>query len=187
MRCGTPEGNLLHMSTIFSQRSRPRLLILAGCLILMATLVYLTQDVLLVRITLPGHGYHLVYSHIASAGDKLHMRYIHSVERTPVQGEFSLASEGGFQAIRTMTTGTGTGLPNVVQEDNVHMQGKWMVVEENNASVPRIPFYYLPLNQLRITVNSSKADLHQVPAGSRLLITNTKMSLARALIHKLPF
>ena len=41
------------MNMICSQRLTPQLLVLAGCLILMVTVVYLAQDVFLVRIKLP--------------------------------------------------------------------------------------------------------------------------------------
>jgi hypothetical protein len=85
-----------------------------------------------------------------------------------------------------MTTGTGTGLPNIVDADQVHWQGKWMVVSENNAYVPQIPFYYLPLNDLHIVVGDRTVNLNDVSSGSRLLITNQRMPLAKALWQIMP-
>lgn len=159
----------------------------AGALILVLCLVLFSWDVLVLRISLPHKQGHVVYQKIASPGTKLRMRYIHSVERTPVQGIFALDSQGGFKAERTLTTGTGTGLPNVVDDQHVSMQGKWMVIDEKNTPVPRIPFYYLPLNNLHISLGDQEVDLSRVPPGSRLLITNEQKTLAEALAGKLPF
>jgi len=162
------------------------LLLTAGALILGVCILLFSWDVLVLRITLPHQQDQLVYRKIAaSPGTELCMRYIHSVERTPVQGWFALAPQGGFRAMRTLTTGTGTGLPNVVDDQNVSMQGKWMVIDEGGTPVPRIPFYYLPLNNLRISVNDHQVDLSGVPPGSRLLITNEKMPLGQVLFSSL--
>jgi hypothetical protein len=159
---------------------RSKLALICAILICLSVPFLFLWDVLVLQITLPGQDT-VVYQETAVPGAQLCIRYIHSVEKTPVQGWFALAPQGGFRAVRTRTTGTGTGLPNVVDADNVRMQGKWMVVDEGNTYVPEIPFYYLPLNQLRISVEGREADLSTVPPGSRLLITSTQMSLAEAL------
>ena len=168
-------------------RKSSAIFLIAVGLILLVSIVLLSRDVLVLRISLPYNQGQVVYRKMASPGTELRMRYIHSVERTPVQGIFALDSQGGFRAERTLTTGTGTGLPNVVDDQHVSMQGKWMVIDEKNTPVPRIPFYYLPLNNLRISLGDQEVDLNRVPPGSRLLITNEKKTLAEALAAKLPF
>ncbi|MBS3778925.1 MAG: DUF1850 domain-containing protein [Desulfovermiculus sp.] len=167
-------------------RKSSSIFLIAVGLILLVSIVLLSRDVLVLRISLPHNEGQIVYRKMASPGTELRMHYIHSVERTPVQGIFALDSHGGFKAVRTLTTGTGTGLPNVVDDQHVSMQGKWMVIDEGNTPVPRIPFYYLPLNNLRISVGDQEVDLNRVPPGSRLLITNEKKTLAEALAGKLP-
>ena len=143
------------------------------------------QDVSLVQVRLPGRG-EVVDTVLARDNERLCMKYIHSVERTPVQGWFAIDHSGGFRALRTKTTGTGTGLPNVVPEDRVRMEGKWLIVDEGGRHIAKIPFYFLPLNDLRIFVGSEKIDLSQVPPGSQLLITSRTLpawewALERAL------
>ena len=165
--------------------SKKILLGLSGLLILGLTF-FLSQNVLVLAITLPDHQQDVLTRRMATAGDELCMHYIHSVERTPVQGWFALDPQGGFTALRTLTTGTGTGLPNVVDAQDVHMQGRWMVVDEGKTHIPEIPFYYLPLNELRITLAHSSIPLDSVPAGSRMRITCTPMSRARALLSFAP-
>jgi hypothetical protein len=159
---------------------RSKLALICAILICLSVPFLFIWDVLVLQITLPGQDT-IIYQETPAPGTLLCMRYIHSVEKTPVQGWFALDPQGGFRAVRTRTTGTGTGLPNVVDADNVRMQGKWMVVDEGNTYVPQIPFYYLPLNQLRISVDGQEVDLSTVPPGSRLLITCKQTSLAKAL------
>lgn len=157
----------------------------AGGVILLALIIFLAHKVLVFQISLPRQGNTVVYRDIVSSGTKVCLCYIHSVERTPVQGWFSLDPQGGFQAQRTLSKGTGTGMPNVVDQQGVQMEDGWMVVDEGQTHIPEIPFYYLPLNDLRISVNDHQVDLNGVPPGSRLLITNQKMSLARAMFRLL--
>lgn len=148
---------------------------------LLICFVLLNWDVLVLRITLPHEQGQVIYQGPASPGTKVCLRYIHSVERTPVMGWFALSSDGGFQALRTMSKGSGTGLPNVADKPRVTMDHGWMVVDEQRTYVPQIPFYYLPLNDLQISVSGQKVDLSDVPPGSKLLISNEKMSLGKAL------
>lgn len=158
-------------------------LIVGGVIIFAGITILAKYDVLVLRISVPQEQGDLVYQDFASSGTKLCMQYIHSVERTPVQGWFALSSDGGFQALRTMSKGSGTGLPNVVDKPRVTMAHGWMVVDEGRTHVPQIPFYYLPLNDLRISVSGQKVDLSKVSSGSKLLITNEKMSLAKAMLR----
>ncbi len=157
-------------------------LIIGGVIIFAGLIILAKYDVLVLRISVPQEQEDLIYQDIASSGTKLCMQYIHSVERTPVQGWFALSSDGGFQALRTMSKGSGTGLPNVMDNPRVTMDHGWMVVDEERTYVPQIPFYYLPLNDLRISVSGQEVDLSKVPPGSKLLISNEKMSLAKAML-----
>ncbi len=157
-------------------------LLLAG---LAGLAVVALHEVSLVQVRLARQGT-VVDTALAQAGERLCLKYIHSVERTPVQGWFAIDQSGGFRALRTKTTGTGTGLPNVVPENRVRMEGKWLIVDEGGRHIAKIPFYFLPLNELKIFLGSEKIDLSQVPPGSQLLITSRtlpawKWALERAL------
>ncbi len=167
--------------------STSKKILLAGagliCIVLAAAL--LTHKVLVLQISLPRQDNELLYQAMAAADDILCMCYIHSVERTPVQGWFALDPEGGFRAIRTLSKGTGTGLPNVVHKEKVHMQDGWMIIDEGQAHVQDISFYYLPLNELQISINDHEVDLSRVPSGSRILITCTQKPLISALLGQL--
>ncbi|MFW6142898.1 MAG: DUF1850 domain-containing protein [Desulfovermiculus sp.] len=156
-------------------------LIVGGVIIFAGLAILSKYDVLVLRISVPQEKGDLIYQDIASSGTKLCMQYIHSVERTPVKGWFALSSDGGFQALRTMSKGSGTGLPNVADKPRVAMDNEWMVIDEQRTYVPQISFYYLPLNDLQLSVSGQKVDLSDVLPGSKLLISNEKMSLGRAL------
>jgi hypothetical protein len=153
-------------------RGKRPLIGLAALLGLLALGLVLNRPMARVQVRLPDHGDRIAGSIMADLDEQVCMRYIHSVERTPVQGWFALAERGGFRAVKTKTTGTGTGLPNVVPDDRVTTQGQWLVIDEGGSYLPDIPFYYLPLNQLRIEVGGRRIDLETVPPGSRLRITS---------------
>jgi len=145
-----------------------------ACLLiaLAASAFFLLRPMAEVRVALPGQGGRIADAVLADPGDRLCMRYIHSVERTPVEGWFAVAEKGGFRAVKTKTAGTGTGLPNVARGREVSTEGEWLVINEGGKYYPEIPFYYHPLNELRIRVGDKKLDLDNIPEGSRLRITS---------------
>jgi len=155
-----------------------------ACLLiaLAAATFFLLQPVAEVRVALPGQGGRIADAVLADPGDRLCMRYIHSVERTPVEGWFAVAEKGGFRAVKTKTAGTGTGLPNVARGREVSTEGKWLVIHEGGEYYPEIPFYFHPLNELRIRVDGKKLDLKDVPSGSRLRITSRTRPLWRWIV-----
>jgi hypothetical protein len=155
-------------------------LLLAGLAGLAAVALH---EVSLVQVRLARQGT-VVDTVLTQAGERLCLKYIHSVERTPVQGWFAVDDGGGFRALRTKTTGTGTGLPNVVPEDRVRMDGQWLIVDEGGKHIPKIPFYFLPLNDLRISVGSENIDLSRVPPGSQLLITSKRLPAWRWALER---
>jgi hypothetical protein len=139
-----------------------------------------------VSVVLPEQEDRVAASVLVDPDQLLRMKYIHSVERTPVEGWFSIAEKGGFRAVKTKTKGTGTGLPNVVPDSQVSIQDKWLVVDEQGKYYPSIPFYYLPLNNLRILVGEKRMELEDLPSGSRLRIISKRVpawkGLAQCLI-----
>ncbi len=147
---------------------------LGVCLLLglAVSAVLLTRPVSEVRVALPDREGQIADSVWAQPQELLCMRYIHSVERTPVEGRFAIAEEGGFRAVETRTAGAGTGLPNVAKGRKVSIEGERLVVDEGRRYYPEIPFYYHPLNKLRIRVDGTRLDLGKVPQGSRLRITS---------------
>lgn len=147
---------------------------LRACLLLSLALAafFLLRPLSVVRVALPAQEGRIADSVWADPDELLRMKYIHSVERTPVEGWFAIAEKEGFRAVKTKTTGTGTGLPNVVPDSRVKTKGKWLVIDEGGKYYPQIPFYYLPLNNLRILVGEETMNLEGVPEGSRLKITS---------------
>jgi len=149
-------------------------LCIGGCLLLgLAGAAFLLwQPLTVVRVALPAQEGRIADSVWADPDELLRMKYIHSVERTPVEGWFAIAEREGFRAVKTKTTGTGTGLPNVARGRDVKTEGKWLVIDEGGTYYPQIPFYYHSLNELRILVGDERVELEGVPDGSRLKITS---------------
>lgn len=159
---------------------------LGACLLLGLALAgfLLLRPMAVVRVTLPGQEGRIADSVLVNPDQLLRMKYIHSVERTPVEGWFAIAANGGFRAVKTKTRGTGTGLPNVVPDSRVQTEGKWLVIDEEGKYYPQIPFYYLPLNNLRILVGEERMDLEGVPDGSRLKITSETHPAWKCLVRR---
>jgi hypothetical protein len=163
-------------------RKRGVLLGVAILIAVAALIVFLMRPVAQVRVVLPNQGGRVADAVLIESGDRLCMRYIHSVERTPVEGWFAVDEKKGFRAVKTKTTGTGTGLPNVARGREVSTEGKWLVIREGGTYYPEIPFYYHPLNKLRIRVGDKRMDLEDVPAGSRLRITSRTKPLWKWIV-----
>ncbi|MCF8106373.1 MAG: DUF1850 domain-containing protein [Desulfohalobiaceae bacterium] len=138
-----------------------------------------------VNISLPRQKGRLVASRLASPGDLICISYLHSVEKTPVKGWFALDTDQGLLAVETWTTAAGTGLPNVVNKNRVRWEDGWLVVEEGNKALPEIPFFFWPINNLKISFRNAQIDLKTVEPGNLLLIRHQKTTAYAFLFRKI--
>ena len=149
----------------------PILLAVGG---LMVFLLLFSIDVATIR--MPRSEQKLVCALKTIVGGDIRLNYLHSVERTSVEGRF-MVGQGPTLLIReTRMMSVGTGLPNTAPE-RTRRDGQWIVVDEGLQPMSGLDFYLSSVNKTRITVDGSPVSLETVPSGSviRLDVEKTRL------------
>ena len=139
-------------------------------------LLLFSIDVATIR--LPRSGQKLVSAVKTTVGGDIRLSYLHSVERTPVEGRFLVGPGPSLLVRETRMMSVGTGLPNTAPE-RTRRDGQWMVVDEGLQSLPGLDFYLSPVNKTRIMVDGSAVSLEIVPSGSVIRLDVEKIRLGR--------
>ena len=139
-------------------------------------LLLFSIDVATIR--LPRSGQKLVSAVKTTVGGDIRLSYLHSVERTPVEGRFLVGPGPSLLIRETRMMSVGTGLPNTAPE-RTRRDGQWMVVDEGLQSLPGLDFYLSPVNKTRIMVDGSAVSLEIVPSGSVIRLDVEKIRLGR--------
>ena len=159
-----------------------RLLVPAACLgVLMAGMMLFMVDVATVR--LPRFENALFDAVRVATGDVVRLWYRHSVEKTAVEGLFTVGAGPVLLAHQTRMTSVGTGLPNT-RVGKTHQEGEWLVVDEEMASVPGFDFFISPVNETRLTVNETAIAVETLAAGSLIRIDVERVRLLRWLLWR---
>jgi len=135
-------------------------------------------------IRLPRSEQKLVCALKTTVGGDIRLSYLHSVERTPVEGRFSVGPESSLLIRETRMMSVGTGLPNTAP-DRTRRDGRWMVVDEGMQVLPGMDFYLSTVNKTRITVDGSPLSLETVPSGSVIRLDVEKICLGRFWLWRL--
>lgn len=80
----------------------------------------------------------------AVEGDVFLFSYIHSVEKTPVEGTFLIERRNGLRIVETRFSSHGAGLPNV--PGKTLRQNGWFVVE-GGERLEKFNFFFSPINR----------------------------------------
>ena len=80
----------------------------------------------------------------AVEGDVFLFGYIHSVEKTPVEGTFLVERGGVLRIVETRFSSHGAGLPNV-SEKTLRKNG-WFVTE-GGEGLDKLSFFFSPINR----------------------------------------
>ncbi len=139
-------------------------------------LLLFSIDVATIR--LPRSGQKLISAVKTTVGGDIRLSYLHSVERTPVEGHFLVGPGPSLLVRETRMMSVGTGLPNTAPE-RTRRDGQWMVVDEGLQSLAGLDFYLSPVNKTRIMVDGSAVSLEIVPSGSVIRLDVEKIRLGR--------
>ena len=142
------------------------------------TVVLLLFSIEVATIRLPRSEQKLIGAVKTTVGGDIRLSYLHSVERTPVEGRFSVGPGPTLLIRETRMMSVGTGLPNTAAE-RTRRDGRWMVVDEGLQPLPGLDFYLSPVNKTRITVDGSPVSLEPVPSGSVIRLNVEKIRLGR--------
>jgi len=143
---------------------------------LIVSLLLFSIEVATIR--LPRSGQKLVCALKTTVGGDIRLSYLHSVERTPVEGRFSVGPGPSLLIRETRMMSVGTGLPNTAP-GRTRRDGQWMVVDEGRQPLPGLDFYLSFVNKTRITVDGSPVSLETVPFGSVIRLDVEKIRLGR--------
>jgi len=145
-------------------------------LLAMAAVCPLLFSIDVVTIRLPRSGQKLIRAHRTTLGGDIRLSYLHSVERTPVEGRFSVGPGPSLLVRETRMMSVGTGLPNTAPT-RTRREGQWMVVDEGMQSLPGLDYYLSSVNRTRIMVDGSSVSLETVPSGSVIRLDVEKIPL----------
>jgi hypothetical protein len=103
---------------------------------------------------------------ISSGKEAFSLRFIHSVERTPVLEKFQVDSQNNLLLFATEYESYGVGLPFLASEGHFTIQNGHFILEMNRV-FPSISLRTWPEGQLTLTVKNQQYRLHQMlPSGS---------------------
>jgi hypothetical protein len=106
------------------------------------------------------------------------LRYLHSVEGTPVEGHFRITPERTFQLVQTRFTSVATGLPTA-SEDNPERLGEWFTVNESISAITRLRFLTIPENELQLQIGPDTLDIGRIQEAGVVELEIRRSSLGR--------
>lgn len=109
-------------------------------------------------------------------GDQMVLTYVHSVEKTRVEGRFTVSQRHRLLLSQTRMASVGTGLPTG-SSGKVSREGDWLVVDEGEREISELRIFLLPLNHPRLWVKEREIPLETMMEKWGLL----KIRLARTL------
>ncbi len=135
--------------------------------VLLAAVIFWTgtRTAVVFTVRLPREEGRLAAAVRTGEGEEMRLSYLHSVEKTPVEGRFVVAGGPSLRIRETRMASVGTGLPNTAPE-RTRREGGWMVVDEGMRRIDGFRFRLMDLNRTRVTVGNSAVDLGSVRNGS---------------------
>ena len=94
----------------------------------------------------------------AVPGDEFTFAYIHSIEKTPVEGVFSVEDDGALRVVETRFPSYGAGLP--APAAGKREEGRWMTAP-GGGRLQEFSFFISPLNQASLRIGTRTLDLTQ--------------------------
>jgi hypothetical protein len=154
--------------------------VIAGFILLILTIYPI--DVFTLR--LPKYEFKQIAAIRISQGQEVIIAYRHSVERTRVEGSFTIGPGPALYAHETRMTSVGTGLPNSSPE-RTRRDGEWIVVDEGLKKLEDgLRFYLSPVNQTRLIAAGQHISLEKIKAGSIILVDVERISLMKWLLWR---
>jgi hypothetical protein len=154
--------------------------VIAGFILLILSIYPI--DVFTLR--LPKYRFKQIEAIRINQGQEVVIAYRHSVERTRVEGRFTIGPGPALYVRETRMTSVGTGLPNSSPE-RTRRDGEWIVVDEGLRKLEDgLRFYLSPVNQTRLIAAGQHISLDKIKAGSIILIDVERISLMKWLLWR---
>jgi hypothetical protein len=130
---------------------------------LLSLIIFFQVDAVTVR--LPREGNAILGAVRVVSGSEIKLRYRHSVEKTMVEGVFSIGPGPVLQAKETRMASVGTGLPNTYPS-RTRREGDWITVDEGLAIIPAFDFFISAVNATRLSVDGTPIPVETLATGS---------------------
>jgi hypothetical protein len=98
----------------------------------------------------------VIFREKTSPGDVFMFAYIHSIEKVPVEGIFTVEADGALRVVETRFPSYGAGLPPHVTGKSA--DGKWMVAA-GGQKLTEFSFYISPVNRASLRIGAKTLDL----------------------------
>ncbi len=116
-------------------------------------------------------------------GSQIRLKYLHSVEKTAVEGRFVIGKGSVLQAVQTRMTSVGTGLPNTLP-GRTRREGDWIVVDEGFQEIPGFDFLLAPINRTRLVVRDTPIPVEDLASGSVIRLDVEKIRLGQWVLWR---
>ena len=144
--------------------------ILVAALILFA-LIFVTREKIYIAAEI-NHELELVTAVDADIKTSLIIRFIHSVQKTPVIEELEFDGED-FILLRTRYKSHGVGLPFMESDGVFREEGDWFVMDEMNRRIKNLSLRTGVGTELTLELNGKTFELYKkYPAGTKIVINS---------------
>ena len=115
----------------------------------------------------------LLYAEKAYAGMPVVIRFIHSVQKTPVEEDLRVDDEvSGFVLDRTRYQSFGVGLPFLASEGEFRVDGDFFIMDGMERRFPRLSLRTGAGTELTLVLDGTEERLFEkLPVGSRVDLT----------------
>jgi hypothetical protein len=165
-----------------TMRSKKLLLTVGFSAILLPALCL--ASIMAVTVRLHSEGDMLVFAVPASENAIFTISYLHSVEKSMVQGIFSVNSDKQLLLMETRMESVGTGLP-IEAHQCTGRHGTWRVAGGDPMVLPELRFRHHRMNNLRMEYNGNPIPAECTREDDLIILKVEKISVATYLFHLL--
>ncbi len=148
----------------------PKKMRTGGCFFFAVLLVAVLGYFLARPLLVVENGQGMIYVGEARTGQPIRIRFIHSVQKTPVEEDLRVDERvEGFVLEATRYQSFGVGLPFLENEGRFHAEGDYFVLEDMGRRFPRLSLRTGVGTELVLTVDGEEKRLYESLApGSRI-------------------
>jgi len=163
---------------------RSKKLLLTGIFLAISSLVLCLASITAVTVRLHSEGDMLVFAVPASENAMFTISYLHSVEKSMVQGIFSVNSDKQLLLMETRMESVGTGLP-IEAKECIGKEGTWRVAGREPMVLPELRFRYHRMNNLHMEYNGKPIPAECTREDDLIILKVEKISVTTYLFHLL--
>jgi hypothetical protein len=126
----------------------------------------------------------LMFAALDAKTSVLHLSYLHSVEKTRVQGVFTADQDNRLLLIETRMESVGTGLP-IEADECIGKKGSWRVAGVEPTVLPEFRFRCHKINNLHLEYNGKQIPVEFPRENALITLQVEKISVARYLFYRL--